>query len=81
MTAGAASATSRKRTSQSMKRGSALFIALLVTCGLAALAFWPKSAWVPRQRPALHAPIVFDEFVNAPNPASANSSAPDPAAH
>lgn len=65
---------------QPMSRGSALFIALLVTFGLAALSLWPKSAWSPPRRPALHAPIVFDEFVNSPS-ASANASAPDLAAH
>jgi hypothetical protein len=76
-----AETAARSGASQSMGRGSALLIALLVTFVLGALAFWPKRAWSPPPRPALHAPIVFDEFVNPPTPASANSSAPDPAAH
>ena len=77
----AATASPRSDAPQAMSRSSSLFIALLITVGLAALAFWPKPTWSPPRRLPLHAPIVFDEFVDSPPPASANSSAPDPAAH
>lgn len=73
-------ASPRSPASQPVSLGSALFVALLVTFGLAAMAVWPKPTWSPPRRPPLHAPIVFDEFVNPPS-ASANASAPDSAAH
>jgi hypothetical protein len=76
----AATPAPRSDAPQSMNRASALFIALLVTVGLSALAFWPRTTWTPPRRPTLQAPIVFDEFVNPPPP-SAISSAPDPATH
>jgi len=48
--------------------GSALFLTLLVVAGLSALAFWPRGGFAPPRRPPISAPIVFDEFVNAPPP-------------
>lgn len=81
MTDAVASADGRSRVERGMSQGSALFIALLVTFGLGALAFWPRPTWSPPRRPAFQAPIVFDEFVNPPAPTGANSSASDPAAH
>jgi len=66
---------------RSLSLRAAFGVALLVTVVLAALAFWPKKAWVPPRRPGLTAPVVFDEFVNPPPPALADPSAPDPAAH
>jgi hypothetical protein len=63
-----------------MNRGSALVVALLLTVGLGALAFWPEPTAAPPRRPALATPIVFDEFVNPPPRTSATSSATDPRA-
>jgi hypothetical protein len=57
----------------------ALLVSLLAALALAAFAFWPTRTWAPPRRPAINAPVVFDEFVNAPNSsAPASSSAPGP---
>lgn len=81
MTDAASREVPRASASQPMSRASALFIALLVTLGLGALSFWPRPTWAPPHRPTLHAPIVFDEFVNPPLPPGASATATDPAAH
>jgi hypothetical protein len=54
----------------------ALLVSVAFAAVLAALVFWPNSAWVPPQRPGLTAPIVFDEFVNLPAATSATSATP-----
>ena len=58
----------------SVSLGSALFLTVLVTAALSALAFWPSKAWSPPRRPGISAPIVFDEFVNPSSTAPAASS-------
>ena len=70
-TEGAASGNAAFRLTQ------ALLVSLLVVFVLGALAFWPTRAFTPPPRPALGAPIVFDEFVNSPN----LPPAVEPAAH
>jgi hypothetical protein len=47
--------------------GSAAFLGLLVVAALGALAFWPAAPWHAPVRPALRAPIVFDELVATPS--------------
>jgi hypothetical protein len=41
---------------------------------LGAAAFWPSPRWVTPARPALKAPIVFDELENFRNPAAETSA-------
>ena len=53
--------------SESLTLRGALLVVLLIALGLGALALWPARAWKPPPRPPLRAPIVFDEFVNAPS--------------
>jgi hypothetical protein len=78
MTEGALSPAESAASGQaSFRLTQALLVTLLVAFALGALAFWPKRAFGPPPRPALGAPIVFDEFVNSPNPAPAV----EPAAH
>ena len=60
--------------------GSALFLTVLIVVALGALAFWPSRPWAPPPRPGLEAPIVFDEFVNAPPSPQTSANGPDPAA-
>jgi len=51
--------------------GSAIFVSLLAVAFLSVLALWPRQAWKPPPRPGIHAPVVFDEFVNPLQPAVA----------
>ena len=67
-------ASNARNPSSSLSLGSAAFLGFLVVVGLGALAFWPAAPWRAPVRPALHAPIVFDELVNAPSPPPADSS-------
>jgi hypothetical protein len=54
----------------------ALFISSAVVLALAAIAFWPTKRWAPPPRPALQAPIVFDELVSHPPPPSVPRAIP-----
>ncbi|HEX2870862.1 MAG TPA: hypothetical protein VHP33_06390 [Polyangiaceae bacterium] len=59
------------------KPPSLLRAVLLATACLAVLgaaAFWPSPRWVTPARPALKAPIVFDELENFRNPAAETST-------
>ena len=54
----------------------ALLVSFAIVLALATAVFWPARSWTPPRRPGLSPPIVFDEFVNAPNPSPAPSSGP-----
>ncbi len=55
----------------SLKRAVLVAAACLAVLGSA--AFWPSPRWVTPARPALTAPIIFDELENFHNPAAASS--------
>lgn len=57
----------------------AVVTAALCLLALGVLAFWPAPRWVTPSRPALHAPIVFDELQNFRNSAAdAGTTTPAP---
>ena len=51
----------------------AVLWALVCVLALGAVAFWPAPRWVTPHRPSLKAPIVFDELLNLPAPAPADT--------
>lgn len=59
---------------QSLRRALWFSTALLVVLGAA--AFWPAKPWAPPARPALRAPIVFDELVSHAPPPNEPSTEP-----
>ncbi|HEY3666349.1 MAG TPA: hypothetical protein VGL19_10125 [Polyangiaceae bacterium] len=75
----AANATSLTAEQRDANLGLALLVSVLAVLVLAAVAFWPTRSWAPPRRPGISPPVVFDEFVNAPNSSPpASSSAPGP---
>jgi hypothetical protein len=53
---------------QQLKQALLVSAALVVVLG--AVAFWPRSTWETPPRPALKAPIVFDQLLTSPPPPS-----------
>jgi hypothetical protein len=64
------------RNSPSLQRAVLVAAACLVVLGAA--AFWPAPRWVTPGRPALKAPIVFDELENFRNAAADSGAAQAP---
>jgi len=56
--------------------GRAFLLSVAALVALTAAAFWPEKQWTPPARPALKAPIVFDELVNQLPPPSSSSVSP-----
>jgi hypothetical protein len=47
-----------------------VLVAVACLLALGTAAFWPAGRWVTPRRPALEAPIVFDELENFRNPSA-----------
>jgi hypothetical protein len=69
-----ANATSLPAEQRDANLGLALLVSLLAASLLAALALWPSGSWSPPRRPGISPPVVFDEFVKAPNSSAPASS-------
>jgi hypothetical protein len=58
--------------------GRAVLAAAACLLALSAAAFWPAPRWATPKRPALKAPIVFDELENFRNLAADSSDSTQP---
>jgi hypothetical protein len=63
-----------QQTPPSLQR--AVLVAAACVLALGTAAFWPAPRWVTPSRPALTAPIVFDELENFRNLADVTNAPP-----